>query len=306
MPPERLPSLEEKLVISSFISPQDELVKVYVGLSSPLFSEFKSVNRGFSVFDGDTTFLGNTPFVSGADVLIKSGNTEVKLEYDPNGEYYFFRPSSRTLRISPNQKYELQVNFQGKTATSETIVPDMPIINFEVEVDTAFLEATDNQFQSEFYSIASNIKFTTAVGGHYRFRGYVEGRSSLVRFTSPEKIETVVFDDSRPIFFADEGFVDATSQTEVETYKITGRTIMGGGASSINGQIIRPNERPILYSVYNEVMRVTEPYYLYYESLRNFNDDNPFVEPTPVYTNINGGLGIFASSNRIGKRTNFN
>ena len=37
-------------------------------------------------------------------------------------------------------------------------------------------------------------------------------------------------------------------------------------------------------------------YYLYHKSLRNYKDRrSPFEEPTPVFTNVTGGLGIFTS-----------
>lgn len=37
-------------------------------------------------------------------------------------------------------------------------------------------------------------------------------------------------------------------------------------------------------------------YYLYHKSLRNYQDGrSPFEEPTPVFTNVTGGLGIFSS-----------
>ena len=37
-------------------------------------------------------------------------------------------------------------------------------------------------------------------------------------------------------------------------------------------------------------------YYLYHKSLRNYIDGrSPFEEPTPVFTNVTGGLGIFTS-----------
>jgi hypothetical protein len=37
-------------------------------------------------------------------------------------------------------------------------------------------------------------------------------------------------------------------------------------------------------------------YYLYHKSLRNYKDGrSPFAEPTPIFTNVTGGLGIFSS-----------
>jgi hypothetical protein len=40
-----------------------------------------------------------------------------------------------------------------------------------------------------------------------------------------------------------------------------------------------------------------EKYYSYHKSIWNFEGDNPFQEPEPVFTNIEGGLGVFAALN---------
>jgi hypothetical protein len=44
------------------------------------------------------------------------------------------------------------------------------------------------------------------------------------------------------------------------------------------------------------LLDVEDSYYLYHKSLTDFkDDDNPFTEPTIVYTNVEGGLGVFTS-----------
>jgi hypothetical protein len=43
-------------------------------------------------------------------------------------------------------------------------------------------------------------------------------------------------------------------------------------------------------------MNTEEAYYLYHTSIdENESSDNPFSEVKPVYSNINGGLGVFTS-----------
>lgn len=44
------------------------------------------------------------------------------------------------------------------------------------------------------------------------------------------------------------------------------------------------------------LFNVEKSYYQYHKSLDDYNDSgNPFSEATPVYSNINGGLGVFTS-----------
>lgn len=43
------------------------------------------------------------------------------------------------------------------------------------------------------------------------------------------------------------------------------------------------------------LLNINKDYYQYLQSLRTYTDDNdPFSEVSPVYSNVNGGLGIFA------------
>jgi len=46
------------------------------------------------------------------------------------------------------------------------------------------------------------------------------------------------------------------------------------------------------------LLNVDVHYYKYHKSLSSNNEDNPFAEPTLIYTNINGGLGVFAAYNK--------
>ena len=40
-------------------------------------------------------------------------------------------------------------------------------------------------------------------------------------------------------------------------------------------------------------------YYSFHRSVDNYTGDNPFAEPTLIYSNVNEGLGIFAAANGI-------
>jgi hypothetical protein len=45
------------------------------------------------------------------------------------------------------------------------------------------------------------------------------------------------------------------------------------------------------------LMNCNYDYYSFHRSVENSGMENPFSEPTLVYTNVNGGLGIFAAAN---------
>jgi hypothetical protein len=44
------------------------------------------------------------------------------------------------------------------------------------------------------------------------------------------------------------------------------------------------------------LLNTDKSYYDYHRSLGNYDSgDDPFTEPSPVFSNVNGGLGIFAA-----------
>jgi len=47
-------------------------------------------------------------------------------------------------------------------------------------------------------------------------------------------------------------------------------------------------------SVKFRILQTTESFYLFHYSMYNYSPEDPFTEATPVYSNINNGLGIFS------------
>lgn len=50
---------------------------------------------------------------------------------------------------------------------------------------------------------------------------------------------------------------------------------------------------------YAYVIHGSEEYFRFHKSLSNYGYDNPFVEPTIVYSNVENGLGVFAGFNQL-------
>jgi hypothetical protein len=53
------------------------------------------------------------------------------------------------------------------------------------------------------------------------------------------------------------------------------------------------------YSSFAHVIHASEEYYRFHKALSNYNQSNPFVEPTIVYSNVENGLGVFAGYRQI-------
>jgi hypothetical protein len=50
-------------------------------------------------------------------------------------------------------------------------------------------------------------------------------------------------------------------------------------------------------NLYISLLITDENYFNFHRSLNSFQGDNPFAEPTTIFTNIQGGLGVFAGVN---------
>ncbi len=100
---------------------------------------------------------------------------------------------------------------------------------------------------------------------------------------------------------------EITSTTYTQPYKNTFFKIFED--TYFNGEEKTFKERThISYNtdtaIFNILLLNTDKhYYLYHKNQKNNNwnsDDNPFVEPTPIYTNINNGIGVFCSYTKYG------
>ena len=114
----KLPPVESKLVISSFISPSDTIVKVDVSVSQPLYNNSNS---------------GQYSKVADATVQINDGTTFQTLSYNSTGNYYFVNTS--VFPIIVGTTYYLTVSTpDGKNVNASTSIPAQnPTLTYSAE-----------------------------------------------------------------------------------------------------------------------------------------------------------------------------
>lgn len=102
------PEIQPELVVFSFLSPEDSMVKVEVSMSKPVY--------------GYNRRQGNNPFVNDAVVTIKNdGGFSATLTYVDTAEAYFI---SRALYpIEAGRTYTVSASARGKTAYGSCTVP---------------------------------------------------------------------------------------------------------------------------------------------------------------------------------------
>lgn len=292
---------EEKISVSCFISPQDTLVAALVTLSNPLYSERKSIFQDFTVINGDTTFLSQSAIIKDAKVILSNSETDdqVELLYEPNYKAYVTRPRrvGSGFRIGEGA-YDLEVIVGDQTVKATTTVPAKQNDFFRVI----------NEFDIETFDFAGEVSSSTQVVSKvgwtyrkneralFRLRGGVfyaslaDTQENPVAPVIKERVELY-----STLFFDNLGIFDGSSLSTNNSPQVSGSAFL---RSRRFENAIEEGEI-VIKSVHTELLSLSEDYFQFYETYARNREVNPFVEPTSVFSNIEGGVGIFAGSNGV-------
>lgn len=246
-----VPLTKPKLVINSYISPEDDVIKVIVQRSLPLYTDRPAYDQRF-------------PVVSDATVILTQGENSITIPYYPYAEHYHIAASE--FPIEPGKTYYLEVSTpDGDKATASCTVPfnlppDIEISNIDTRNENGYISKTvnfrfkDKPGAGDFYCTELLIRYGIGLPSE----GYY----------NPLDVET-----------GDRFVTDANKDGEYFFYK----------TYSI-GMMPQENVNLLIH------LSITDQnYYSFHKSAYTVEDDSPFVEPTPVYSNIEGGLGVFGA-----------
>lgn len=261
-----LPEVPPKLVLSCFLTPQDTLIVVRVTKSRPVFQ--------VSQQDVDAP-------VTDATVRIFGNSGSVQLNYDATLERYTV-PASQFPIISGNE-YRIEVSapqVEGVSAT--TSIPGPAPADFDMTM-TYTIDSTD--MYNWLYSLDVHTSFTDLPGG-----------GDLYRLTGKLLIYQPFATDTASRSFGSEFYNDANGDGVFVTHE--GSPQFSVTAPAYGG------DHPVALVTY--LVRCSYEYYTYHVALSNYNEGgDPFSEPTLMYSNVNGGYGIFAGACYMQKRINF-
>ncbi|MCE6987941.1 DUF4249 domain-containing protein [Dyadobacter sp. CY323] len=277
--PDELPKIESRLAVECYISPQSARLEAVVTESQPLF--------GRASYDA--------VFVKNAEVILSGDTQKVRLVYDDSTTRYYADTSA--FKVEAGKSYTLTVTDGKRSVRASTTVPvKRPTIKkFTVKIvplDYSPDSIAQIRFSWEDIKGESN---------YYTVRGYAIAEETVPQYNN-ETGDIIPFRliNRWPFYYRDWNTFNDTNLDGI-TYN----------APEYNVRI--PQKRTVSYldkngvarSFYNdallrevraEVLNVDVNYYRFYNSLDNAGGgDNPFVEPTLVYTNIEGGLGCFGS-----------
>lgn len=240
-----LPVVESKLVISSFISPEDTIVKVGVTISQPLYNNSNS--NQYSA-------------VSYATVQITNGTTVQTMAYNADKNYYFV--SAAIFPITVGTTYNLTVSTpDGKNANASTSIPAQNA----TLIYTA--EAVNNQSNGDTYAFRTEWNDIPGAEDYYR----------LVYYDRFVYDFDTIYQEAFSNNFSDKDKDGTTMKEQFEIYAYS-------GAGFSNGEL--------------HLIHASKEYYLYHKKLTEAAfSGGPFSEPVQMYSNINGGYGVFAGYN---------
>lgn len=256
---ESLVQEESKLVINSFISPQDTLIMALIGKSFPIYDK---INPNLDV---------DLIHVEGAEVIISNGTVLKKLNEilfketidDIHREFYCYTLSSSEFPIVAGGSYSITATSpDGLNATAHCTIPLLKSNVLDYELNTSV-----NQWGHEEQELIISWQDIAQSENFYRI--FATGEySSLNNLGEIHLWKNEFYEFGHYSDYKHDG----------DVLKEKGK---GYESESLNKLTIQ-----LLTTDYH--------YYQYHTSIENYQSGNPFAEPSRIYSNVENGYGVFA------------
>lgn len=257
-----MPDVESKLVVRCFISPNDSDIVVNLTQSDPVY--------------GSSDININDPVLN-AQVVISDGVSSSELTYSPENQAYVV--SQNQFQIEAGRQYILTAKADGlQQVNAITRVPDAaPLITSW----SVYIEDT----------IVSDYQDEIIVNGQLNWtNGSNDGKYYSIRLSRVEAADLSMEGYLSPILF--ETLIDDLIEAETSTSSVS---------KNLRSSYYSYNDFQVADTAFFELylLNVNEDYYKFNRSIENLTYGDPFSEPSFVYSNISGGLGIFAAYNGV-------
>ena len=252
---------DRKIVVNAQISPTDDTIKIILEYSKPVnATSYTGYSNNYLVHDVHNEFAG-------AEVILFDGTTSRIIKRDPREG--IFKVAQTDFRLIPGKTYQLHVNDgHNRVVTAQTTIP--------YAVTGASYSFLGVQSAGEYNSRYTNkFIFTDQSNPRHYYRLYSGQQSNMY----PNEI------------------LYGNHLEEGKTFT---------GTDTIVIETIEPNlffDRTAATTKYGYFFSCSYEYYQFYKSIENTkglsNTPELLEEPVNLYTNIEGGLGIFAGYNLV-------
>lgn len=284
LPESRVGTHESKLVVHCYLSVGDTLITAYVTESLPVFKERTSNEHRV---------------VSFAEVKLSGSGRQVVLTFNEHTRAYTAK-ADVLGGILPGETYRIDVTDGIRAVNAVTTVPSTayPITSYK----------TDTTYHVSFstFDTLLVVQFRwddpVGIGNYYRVAGQARVVSDYREYGDNGQ-----YVDKRGTFVVPLEWDERYGQSEFQSDAGADGAPMESppGRVRLNRPILGYSEQGPNYAVRpNEVRQVTldlfhtdEHYFKYHRSVALHREagDNPFAEPVLIYSNVQGGLGVFAS-----------
>jgi hypothetical protein len=274
------PEFIQKLVINAFLSPDKTDNKIFISSNVKRFGELTGAYEPF----------GNV------SLYIYENSKEIKFDtvrkdyYGTGYDYYI-----KNFQFKEGQTYNLKViSDLGLEAEATCKIPLKR--NFQITVDTTFRKTTDDYGQKiSILTAKVNITDFPGEANYYRllylYETYRPAFPSQKHLSYKDVVESPI-----------PGWAETNAWQNDHVKSDAGRDGEKFVLRSIEFRPVYLDEPGLKWpdadSAFLRIylLSTDKPYYDYHKSLENFSlGDAPFTEPSFVYSNVKGGLGIFAS-----------
>jgi hypothetical protein len=311
---------QEQLVVTSFISPQDTIIEVKVSKTSPTVGKFSTIQPSSGgISSGD---LNSYRPLNGVSIEISDGTRKVAIPLSEERYPSFIKTNTATnsleVQYAVRKGYFLKTKdfpiVAGKTYTLTAKYANLPPVTALCTVPQRKL--TSNDFQIIGNDKIDSVRFSySSSSSGITNESYTLNKPFVVRvkdFLGEENFYTVAY-YSRSLFENKDQKGNVipyfTSYQEpysdfIRDYKRDGETLefikakIPIGYYYSNQNQNQSNSKSIMLQIH--VAIIDKPYYEYAKSITksgSINNDDPFSEAVITYTNVQGGLGVFASYN---------
>ncbi|MFD2515032.1 DUF4249 domain-containing protein [Pontibacter locisalis] len=255
------------LVVTSFISPQDTALAVELRRTQPAIGKQSSYEE-LKVTD--------------ATVTISDGSQTVNLTYHTAHDKYF--TSKNSLPVVAGKSYFLKVTTpSGDKAEAVCTVPLLTGIRV-TELNYNVTPMVNYGYPMNLHKISFKWQDAPGVENYYHLVSY---RTYKYTYGYPPVIETqheAAYTDNSKIFIGDA--------------KQDGNILHSPEFTITSGD---PDHAPKPINVVAVLAVTDRAYYQYHQTVLSQENDggNPFAEPRQIYSNVQGGLGVFAAYNQI-------
>ncbi|MGB4204037.1 MAG: DUF4249 family protein [Bacteroidales bacterium] len=270
----KIPDSKPRLVVYSFISPQDTIIRVHVQRSIP-----------YSMSDDQVEPVGNKARV----FISKKGHPASELAY--SAKYKCFTIPSNEFSIEPGFYYQLNVeSFEGEKASAECYVPEPLYSNLTIDSLYKGYDSYGGSFvilEYRFKAIDNSAENYYSTGAYRKF--YYEDWFGGVDTTIMNQFIYNFSIEHGDSYIADK---------DGKTYRIKANTWR---YDYIDYKDATNTASQYFDSIFVYIMQTDRNYYHFHKSYYNYSyydDDFPFAESVHIYSNIVNGLGVFAGYNR--------